>query len=73
MESDVWQQVFGLMTNASFLQPNLLFSLCPGATHSGFQAVAIHGLKNAIMANSVRFAPRSLVVKITRKIQAKKY
>jgi len=82
-------------------------ALCPGATHSGFQAaasmqdsklfegnnfptsrevaeygyrammkgrtVAIHGLKNKIMANSVRFAPRSLVVKITRKIQAKKY
>jgi uncharacterized protein len=82
-------------------------ALCPGATHSGFQAaaamqdskifegnnfptsrevaefgykammkgktVAIHGLKNRIMANSVRFAPRSLVVKTARKMQAKKY
>lgn len=82
-------------------------ALCPGATHSGFQAsasmqdsklfegnnfptsrevaeygykammkgkaVAIHGLKNSIMANSVRFAPRSLVVKMARKMQAKKY
>jgi short-subunit dehydrogenase len=82
-------------------------ALCPGATHSGFQAaasmqdsklfegnnfptseevalygyksmmkgkaVAIHGLKNTLMANSVRFAPRSLVVKIARKMQAKKY
>ncbi|TAL65092.1 MAG: SDR family oxidoreductase [Bacteroidetes bacterium] len=37
------------------------------------KAVAIHGLKNTILANAVRFAPRSLVVKITRKIQAKKY
>ena len=82
-------------------------ALCPGATHSGFQAaasmqdsklfegnnfptsrevaeygykammkgkaVAIHGLKNTILANSVRFAPRSLVVEMTRRIQAKKY
>jgi len=82
-------------------------ALCPGATHSGFQAaaslqdskmfegnnfptsrevaeygyrammkgkaVAIHGFKNSIMANSVRFVPRSLVVKIARKMQAKKY
>lgn len=79
-------------------------ALCPGATHSGFQAaasmhdsrlfkgnnlpssrevaefgynsmmkgktVAIHGFKNALMANSVRFAPRSLVVKIARKMQS---
>lgn len=43
----------------------------------GYQAmlkgktVAIHGLMNAIMANSVRFMPRSLVVKVTRKIQDK--
>ena len=37
------------------------------------KAVAIHGFKNSIMANSVRFAPRSLVVKIARQIQAKKY
>ena len=82
-------------------------ALCPGATHSGFQAaaslqdsrifegnnfptsrevaeygyrammrgktVAIHGLKNTILANGVRFAPRSLVVKMARKVQAKKY
>lgn len=80
-------------------------ALCPGATHSGFQAaasmkdsglfkgnnipssrevaefgydsmmkgktVAIHGFKNALMANSVRFAPRSLVVKIARRMQTK--
>jgi short-subunit dehydrogenase len=80
-------------------------TLCPGATESGFQAVAamedsnlvkgrklptskevaeygyaamlkgktvaIHGLMNLILANSVRFTPRSLVVKITRKIQGK--
>ena len=36
------------------------------------RAVAIHGFKNSIMANSVRFAPRALVVKVTRKIQEKK-
>ena len=82
-------------------------ALCPGATHSGFQAaasmqgsklfeknnfptsrevaeygyhammkgkaVAIHGLKNTILANSVRFVPRSLVVKIARQVQSKKY
>ena len=35
------------------------------------KTVAIHGLMNAIMANSVRFAPRSLIVKITRKMQEK--
>lgn len=35
------------------------------------KTVAIHGLMNWIMANSVRFTPRSLVVKITRKIQDK--
>jgi uncharacterized protein len=35
------------------------------------KTVAIHGLMNAIMANSVRFAPRSLVVKVTRKMQEK--
>lgn len=80
-------------------------TLCPGATESGFQAVAameesnlvkgkklptskevaeygykammkgktvaIHGFMNWIMANSVRFTPRALVVKITRKIQDK--
>jgi len=76
---------------------------CPGATESGFfavaameesnlvkgkklpgskevaedaykammqgKAVAIHGLKNYLLANSVRFSPRALVVKVTRKIQ----
>jgi uncharacterized protein len=35
------------------------------------KTVAIHGLMNWIMANSVRFVPRSMVVKITRKIQDK--
>ena len=35
------------------------------------KTVAIHGLKNYLMANSVRFLPRALVVKITRKIQEK--
>jgi hypothetical protein len=33
--------------------------------------VAIHGVMNWIMANSVRFAPRALVVKIARKMQDK--
>lgn len=35
------------------------------------KVVAIHGLMNYIMANSVRFIPRSMVVKVTRKIQDK--
>jgi uncharacterized protein len=35
------------------------------------KTVAIHGLMNYIMANSVRFTPRALVVKITRKLQDK--
>ena len=35
------------------------------------KTVAIHGLMNAIMANSVRFMPRSIVVKVTRMIQDK--
>lgn len=35
------------------------------------KTVAIHGLMNYIMANSVRFVPRALVVKLTRKIQDK--
>lgn len=35
------------------------------------KTVAIHGLKNWMLANSVRFIPRSLVVKITRKMQDK--
>lgn len=33
------------------------------------KAVAIHGLKNYLLANLVRFSPRALVVKVTRKIQ----
>lgn len=33
------------------------------------KTVAIHGLVNWIMANSVRFLPRALVVKVTRKVQ----
>lgn len=32
---------------------------------------AIHGLKNYLLANSVRFAPRSLTVALARKIQDK--
>ncbi|MEI6265752.1 MAG: SDR family oxidoreductase [Sphingobacteriia bacterium] len=35
------------------------------------KTVAIHGIMNWLMANSVRFTPRALVVKITRKIQDK--
>jgi uncharacterized protein len=35
------------------------------------KAVAVHGLLNYLMANSVRFVPRALVVKITRKLQDK--
>jgi short-subunit dehydrogenase len=35
------------------------------------KTVAIHGMINWIMATSVRFIPRSLVVKLTRKIQDK--
>jgi uncharacterized protein len=35
------------------------------------KTVAIHGMMNYIMANSVRFAPRALIVKITRLIQDK--
>ncbi|HOZ52079.1 MAG TPA: SDR family oxidoreductase [Chitinophagaceae bacterium] len=35
------------------------------------KTIAIHGLLNWIMANSVRFTPRALVVKPTRKIQDK--
>jgi uncharacterized protein len=35
------------------------------------KVVAIHGFKNRFLANSVRFAPRSIIVKITRKIQDK--
>lgn len=34
------------------------------------QTVAIHGFLNTLMAFSVRFVPRSLAVKITRRIQA---
>ncbi len=35
------------------------------------KAVAIHGLMNSIMANSVRFTPKSIVVKIARMILEK--
>jgi uncharacterized protein len=35
------------------------------------KTVAIHGMMNWLMANSVRFTPRALVVKITRMIQDK--
>jgi uncharacterized protein len=35
------------------------------------KTVAIHGLMNSIMANSVRFIPRALVVRLTRRIQDK--
>lgn len=35
------------------------------------KTVAIHGLTNSIMASAVRFFPRALIVKITRKIQDK--
>jgi short-subunit dehydrogenase len=35
------------------------------------KTVAIHGMLNRVLANSVRFMPRALVVKITRKIQDK--
>lgn len=33
------------------------------------KTVAIHGLMNSIMANAVRFLPRAVVVKLTRKVQ----
>lgn len=35
------------------------------------KTVAIHGFMNWLMANSVRFVPRAIVVKLTRKIQDK--
>ena len=35
------------------------------------KTVAIHGLMNSILANSVRFMPRKLVVMVTRKMQDK--
>jgi uncharacterized protein len=37
------------------------------------KAVAIHGFRNSVIANSIRFAPRSWVVSVTRKIQEKKF
>lgn len=37
------------------------------------KTVAIHGIKNKILAHSIRIAPRSLVPKITRRIQEKQY
>ena len=33
------------------------------------KAVAIHGWKNYLMANSVRLAPRSVIVNVVRRIQ----
>jgi hypothetical protein len=33
--------------------------------------VAIHGFMNWIMSNAVRFLPRAIVVKVTRKVQDK--
>ena len=35
------------------------------------EAVAIHGMMNYLMANSVRFSPRSMVVKLVKKLQEK--
>jgi short-subunit dehydrogenase len=35
------------------------------------KTVAIHGFMNRVLANSVRFMPRALVVKVTRKMQDK--
>jgi uncharacterized protein len=37
------------------------------------KVVAIHGMVNYLMANSVRFTPRALVVKLTRKLQDKSH
>ncbi len=37
------------------------------------KAVAIPGFKNSFMATSVRFMPRSLVVRAARMIQESKY
>jgi len=37
------------------------------------KAVAIHGMMNNIMANSIRFTPRSLVVKVARMMLDKKH
>jgi uncharacterized protein len=37
------------------------------------KTVAIHGFKNSLLANLVRFGPRSLVVKMARRTQEKKY
>jgi short-subunit dehydrogenase len=35
------------------------------------RTVAIHGFMNYLLANSVRFIPRAMVVKVTRKLQDK--
>jgi uncharacterized protein len=35
------------------------------------RTVAIHGVMNRLLATSVRFMPRSIVVKVTRKMQDK--
>jgi uncharacterized protein len=41
------------------------------AAMMGGKTVAIHGLMNYLMANSVRFTPRAIVVKLTRMLQDK--
>jgi short-subunit dehydrogenase len=35
------------------------------------RTVAIHGMMNYIMSNSIRFIPRALVLKVSRKILGK--
>jgi hypothetical protein len=35
--------------------------------------VAVHGFKNALMANAIRFFPRGFIVKMVRRIQEKKH
>ena len=37
------------------------------------KSIAIHGLKNTILANLIRFVPRSLIVKVVRNIQSGKH
>jgi short-subunit dehydrogenase len=36
-------------------------------------SVAVHGFKNSLFVKSLKFVPRSLVLKLTRQIQARKY
>jgi short-subunit dehydrogenase len=73
----------GFQTSASIQNGNLFesnnFTSSREVAEYGYRAlmkgetVAFHGLKNTILANSVRFAHRSVVVKMARRIQAKKY